>query len=141
VVIPNKTKRSNTVSIVKPTRLSDDHENHVASVFGGRRQPGSGSTPFNKGDVIANKQIGLWLDVSGTLSECKATKKDSITVKKEWLVKLTAEARAVNSIPLLSLRFDSIPDMSGTERDWVAIPESWMLSLLEGRRGPTHQKS
>ncbi len=73
----------------KPTRFySNNQEKGVAKKLGGKVQSNSGATPFYKGDV----------DTRAFLIECKTatTKKQSMSIKKEWLDKLKEETFAMN---------------------------------------------
>jgi hypothetical protein len=65
--------------------LSRFHENSVARIFNGNRQPNSGATDFLKGDVVSQDWI----------VECKATMtpKDSISVPRVWMEKLEQERK------------------------------------------------
>jgi len=103
----------------KPSVFSDpgdtptDQENRVAMKLGGRRQRGSGASDYAKGDV----------KTSDFLIECKQTEKKSLSVKGEWLGKITREAMASGKIPALSIEIKGNPDRIA-ERDWIAIPMS-----------------
>lgn len=100
-------------------KKSKKQEIRVANELGGKRQKGSGSKPFHKGDV---KSFEI-------LAECKRTDKDSLSVKKDWLIKIHAEAVSYNRIPALSIEFDQMPGI--VPKDWVAIPASTLKLLLE----------
>lgn len=65
---------------MKPTRYySSKQEKYVADLLDGHKQASSGSTPYNKGDVITDN----WL------FECKTTTKPktSFSIKKDWIDK------------------------------------------------------
>jgi len=99
----------------------DDQEFRVAEEIGGRKQPGSGSSVYAKGDV---KQASAQPHDPGRfLVECKQTVHKSLSVKGEWLDKISREALAAGLEPALAIE---IKGMDGTyaERDWVAIPLS-----------------
>ena len=69
----------------KPTRYySGKQEKQVAKAIGGQQTISSGSTMFSKGDVTNDL----------FLFECKTKVKDSdsITVKKDWIIKNKEEA-------------------------------------------------
>lgn len=100
-------------------KKSKKQESRLAQELGGKTQKGSGSKDFHKGDV---KTIEL-------LVEAKRTDKDSLSVKKEWLVKIHAESVSYNKIPALSIEFDSMPSI--VPRDWVAIPAKTLSLLIE----------
>jgi len=103
-------------------------ENRVARVLSGRRQPGSGSSPYAKGDVIQKSSEGHSL--SKFLVECKQTKHKSLSVKGEWLSKISREAMAAGKEPALQFEIKGIED-TFAERDWIAIPLSVFKRLLE----------
>lgn len=116
------------------------HERAVARNLGGRVRPASGALPGAKGDV-SGVRVGEW----ETLVECKRTTNKSLSVKAEWLVKITAEAGT--RIPLLSIEFDEsvissadkrfhlgIGGIGRTENRWVCMPES-VFSLLQSLLG------
>lgn len=64
--------------------FSDDQEKRVARILGGRVQIGSGSTPYFKGDVVADNY----------LFECKTKTKVSKThsIQKAWFEKAKKQA-------------------------------------------------
>lgn len=65
-------------------RNCDLQEKRVCKILGGRRQIGSGSTPFLKGDGV----------LDDLLIECKTRDKvsKSISIKKDWFDKVREEA-------------------------------------------------
>lgn len=67
---------------------SQEQEDRVASLLGGRRNPNSGAGHFDKSDVV--------VDRASLSVECKTcmTPKDSFSIKKEWLTKSKEEAFA-----------------------------------------------
>lgn len=95
-------------------------ENRVATKLGGKRQRGSGSSDYAKGDVKTER----------FLIECKQTEKKSLSVKGEWLSKITREAMAAGKTPALSIEIKGIEDRIA-ERDWVAIPMSVFRRLTQ----------
>ena len=98
---------------------SKRQELRVAKEVGGKRQRGSGSKDFHKGDV---KSLEL-------LIESKRTDKESMSVKKEWLVKIFQESFAYKKIPALSIEFDTMPNI--VPKDWIAIPAKTLALLIE----------
>lgn len=100
-------------------KKSQRQEKRVAGALGGKTQKGSGSKAFHKGDV---KSAEL-------LVECKRTDADSMSVKKDWLIKIWNEAASYGKTPALSIEFDSMPGI--IERDWVAVPASVLRRLIE----------
>lgn len=99
-------------------KKSDKQERRVAKALGGKTQKASGSMDFHKGDV---KTIEL-------LVEAKRTEKDSLSVKKEWLTKISREAMAYNKVPALSIEFENTDKL--VSRDWIAVPVSFLNQLL-----------
>lgn len=117
---------------VKPQTYlpSDDgtptaQENRVARVTGGRRVPGSGSSPYAKGDVR----------LSSFLVECKKTEKASISITHKWLEKITQEAEALGKEPALAIEIQGgdrdTRKVSVRDRDWVLIPARLFKKLTE----------
>lgn len=104
---------------VSKQKKSQKHEARIAEVVGGKTQKGSGSKDFHKGDV---KSIEL-------LIENKMTIKDSISVKKSWLVKIFRESSSSGRIPAIALAFEQMPDI--VPRDWIAVPAVVFKMLME----------
>ncbi len=100
-------------------KKSQKQEKRVAAVLGGKVQRGSGSKAFHKGDV---KSAEL-------LVESKRTDKESLGIKKEWLVKISQEAAAYGRIPALSIEFDTMPRL--VAKDWIAVPAKTFSLLIE----------
>ena len=99
----------------------DDQEFRVAEEIAGRKQPGSGSSVYAKGDV---KQASTEAhDPRRFLVECKQTVHKSLSVKGEWLDKISREAMAAGLEPALAIEIKGM-DATYAERDWVAIPLS-----------------
>lgn len=114
-------------------------ERKVASAIGGRIQPGSGAFESHKGDAL--REGGKF----PLLVECKRTTGNaSLSVKAEWLGKITREALAKDRYPALSIEFDAevmaaeAQGRMAAETTWVALPLSTLRALLEelGEEGP-----
>lgn len=108
------------------------HERKVADTLGGRIQPGSGAFDSHKGDAL---RAGGKFPI---LAECKRTSGHaSLSVKAEWLGKITREALAKNRYPALSIQFDDEvmqAEAGGQvpgETTWIAFPESVVRALFE----------
>ena len=102
---------------IQPTRhYSKRQENKVASKVGGTRNLNSGATPFQKGDVSADK----------LLIECKTKVKssESMTIHKEWLEKLDHESLFMGK-PYSALLFNFGPGQPN-----YAIINEEMFELL-----------
>ena len=54
--------------------------------------------------------------------ECKATIKNSISLKREWLLKIREEALATNKIPVLTISFVTADGESKEGGDFAVIP-------------------
>lgn len=77
-------KRIKTSEKDKPTRYySDKQEKSVVRALGGKQTKNSGATMFDKGDVL----------VDDWAIECKTktSASDSISIKKDWLMKQEKE--------------------------------------------------
>ncbi len=123
-------------------------EKKVALVVGGRRQGGSGSHEDAKGDA-AREGSGYIQDFP-LLVECKRTTLranghgKSISVKAEWLAKITREAFNVHKHPALAIQFDKeVMDKLArqglsAETDWVMFPATTVQAIFEalGQEGP-----
>lgn len=73
----------------QPTRYySDRQEKAIAKAVGAKQTKNSGATPWQKGDVLVDK------DNTSFLLECKTKTTDakSITIHKDWLTKLKNES-------------------------------------------------
>ena len=104
----------------KPSVFEEDktswerQESRIARETGGKQQRGSGSSDYAKGDVKGEK----------FLIECKFTQKKSLSVKGDWLKKITKEAHAQDKYPALAIQIAGTEDLGISETDWVAIPMS-----------------
>jgi len=99
----------------------DAQERRVARKTGGRRVPGSGSSPYSKGDVR----------VPEFLVECKQTIHGSLSIKKAWLNKISREAVALQREPALAVEIKGGPEDPVCERDWVMVPARVFKKLTE----------
>lgn len=104
-----------------PTRIrSKAQEDQVAIATGGRRTPNSGATTFGgKSDVNVANLISI---------ECKTkmTSSESISIKKEWIEKLRAEA-AFDGHEYTALAFNFGPN----EEMHYIIDEYLFQTLIE----------
>lgn len=102
---------------MKPTRwYSNKQEKQVAKAIGGRQVSNSGATAFNKGDVTTDQ----------FLIECKTVTKpvQSVSIKKEWLLKNEEERFAMNK-EYAALAFDY-----GDGVQYYIIDEPLFLELV-----------
>ena len=68
-------------------KFSNNQENHIAKVLGGKKVANSGATPFNKGDVITDLFV----------IECKTKTKESksMNIQKDWIDTIKTESFAM----------------------------------------------
>jgi len=92
-------------------------ESRIASRLGGKRVRGSGASDFSKGDVRDVQAAGIEF-----LVEAKQTIHASLSIKWEWLRKITAEAQAQNCEPALSIEIKGGKDDPMVDRDWIMVP-------------------
>ena len=68
--------------------------------------------PGAKGDI----------ELGPTLLEAKSTRRDSMTIKLDWLCKIAREAMAEGKMPALSVSFVNEHGRPRELGDWVLIP-------------------
>ena len=104
-----------------PTRhFSKIQEEAVAKATGGKRTPNSGATDFGgKSDVDIENLFNI---------ECKTktSNSDSISIKKEWLLKNKREA-TFDGNPYSAIAFNFGPDSN----NYYIIEEYLFLELIE----------
>jgi hypothetical protein len=95
-------------------------EQRLARELRGRARPASGARAGAKGDI----------DLGTVLMEAKCTAGLSMSLKRDWLLKIAAEARAEQKTAALSVSFvtpDGRPLMDG---EWVCVPRHvWESNL------------
>jgi len=101
------------------SKMSDKQEKRIAHRSGGKCQPASGALPFAKGDVLTPQ----------LLIEAKSTAKESLSIKKKWLEKISLEAQKVQREPALTIHFESTDNY--TEQDWICVPFNYLKFLLD----------
>lgn len=107
-------------------KRSKKHEVRLANRLGGRRLPRSGGLPCSKWDKTTE---GGDLANEGFLFEHKRTETKSMSLKVDWLKKVTDGARAKMKDPAMILTFErglKIP------KDWVLIPLEVFEALVKG---------
>ena len=99
---------------------SSIHESSVANALGAWTQPQSGGGKFKKGDILVEK--------ASMLVECKCSmsEKDSFSIKKEWLAKVSKEAWE-QRLDHTALCFNFAPNTS----NYYVINETLMKFLVE----------
>lgn len=96
-------------------------EQKTAKRLGGRTRPGSGAVAGAKGDIL----------LTDFLVENKCTEHRSISIKLDWLDKISVEAREESKIPALSIQFVDKAGNSMRHARWVMIPEDEFRELSE----------
>ena len=96
-------------------------ERKTAKRLGGTTRPGSGAVAGAKGDIL----------LSDYLVENKSTEHKSISLKLEWLDKISVEAREEGKVPALSIQFVDKQGNSKKRGRWVMIPESDFKEVTE----------
>ena len=82
-----------------------------------------------QGGELAGDVDGVEAHIFEFLVECKRTEKQSLSLKAAWLDKITREARVQpGRSPALAIQFENLKD---AESDWVAIPRSTLVKMLE----------
>jgi hypothetical protein len=88
-------------------------ERKTAKRLGGITRPGSGAVAGAKGDIL----------LTDYLVENKSTEHRSISLKLDWLEKISLEAREEGKAPALSIQFVDKAGNSKKRGRWVLIPE------------------
>lgn len=96
-------------------------EQKVAKRIGGKTTPASGAGGL-KGDI----------SLGSLMIECKSTTHDSISLQREWLLKVSREALASGKTPALHLAFTGDDGKTKEKGAWVCIPE-WLFQELIDR--------
>lgn len=95
-------------------------EKKTSSRLGVRKNPGSGAIEGLKGDLTADD----------FLIENKSTEHRSMSVKLEWLEKISREARQVGRSPALTIQFvDKLGNPVPYGR-WALIPEDEFKDVI-----------
>jgi len=97
-------------------------EKGIAKELRGRRQPGSGSVPGRKGDVVAGN----------LLVEAKVTSKLSFSLKLAELTKIMQEAHDQGRVPAFCVRFDQGGPRNS---DFVVLTWEFFKELMESYEG------
>ena len=96
-------------------------EKKTAKRLGGQARAGSGAIEGYKGDITLDDY----------LVENKTTVNKSISLKQEWLDKISREARAEGRIPALAIQFVDQAGNSAQHGRWVMIPENDFSELID----------
>lgn len=100
-------------------------EKKVAKSLHAQLKPASGAMAGAKGDM-ATKDF---------LIEAKSTTNDSISIKHDWLGKISQEAMMEGRDPALSVRFTRADGRAINYGDWMMIPRELFEELMEARGG------
>lgn len=87
-------------------------EKRLARDVGGRQTPASGAVEGAKGDIA----------LPDVLMEAKSTVKGAMSIKFDWLSKITGEARSQGKIPALAVSFTTPTGARLVGGDWVMVP-------------------
>jgi hypothetical protein len=85
--------------------MSVEHEEYVAEVWEGRREPASGANPTRPGDVLCRGERAVAAYGQPLLLEGKTTEGGSIAVSRKKFEKTMAEAAQRGARPYWHLRF------------------------------------
>lgn len=99
-------------------------EKRHAKEVGARLTPGSGALDGAKSDMVRKG-----LDISLRI-ESKSTVNESVSLKREWLTKITREALDTNCQPILLLSFVTGSGEPKKDGDWVVMPRR-LFDMLE----------
>ena len=97
-------------------------EKRTAKRIGGEARAGSGSIEGFKGDITFGR----------FLVENKATIHRSLSVKLDWLDKISREARDEGRTPALSLQFVDSNGVPVRHGRWVMVPEDEFMEMTGG---------
>jgi|SRR5580765_5121685 len=107
--------------------MSDQHEDYLAGVIEGRKQPGSGNQFNGQMDVRNDPYDSYALAVDG-----KSTMGKSISITQDMIVKAMEQAHLCE--PAIGLRW-YLDETGRKTLDWVAVPAEFLRSLLAEARG------
>lgn len=95
------------------------NEKQTSRRLNAKLTPGSGATATFKGDMTFNNY----------LVECKATENNSLSLKLEWLGKISREALEVGKKPLMTITFTDDTGRPRRHGAWVLVPETEFKEL------------
>lgn len=105
----------------KPHSHGQRSEKKTAKRIGGSANAGSGAIEGFKGDIT----------LRDFLVENKSTEHKSVSIKLEWLDKISREARELGKDPALSIQFVDKQGNPLRGGRWVLIPEDEFNGFLE----------
>lgn len=121
-------------------KRSKAHENRLASSLGGKRLPQSGAKRLSRYSVGAQTSLEdrpSTITLNGDLAtgdfwiEHKRTDTGTMSIKKEWWLKVKEGARQANKEPALIVTFEQRSSPSAKPLDLVLIP----LDVFKRLRG------
>lgn len=107
-----------------PQELGRISENRTCKRLHGKQTPGSGALDGAKSDMV----------VGGFRIESKATTNKSMSLKYDWLKKISQEAAQCGQVPALTVQFVAADGRPVTSGSYVMIPE-WVFRELLGELG------
>jgi len=96
-------------------------EKRLGKTLGGRMTPASGAMLGAKGDI----------DLGSVLLEAKSTISDSLSLKFDWLAKISDEARRFGKTPALAISFVSGRGVAFPDGEWVMLPRDVFQEILD----------
>lgn len=109
-------------------RKSRKHERRLAEQLGGKRLPGSGNQAWSRNERGKKSMVtgGADIESPSLVLEHKYTEKESLSLKREWLEKITVAASMRAKTPGVVITFDGARDI---EKDWVLVPLSYFQAF------------
>lgn len=99
--------------------IENDRERYLADKLGGFRRPASGAFEGMKGDI----------SLDSLLMDSKSTVGELLPIGRKDIMKITKEAEGDGKDPALVLTWVNMA--STVEREWVAVPLTVFMRLLE----------
>lgn len=96
-------------------------EKKTAQRLGGRQTAASGALDADKGDF----------SVQDWLVENKSTQNASLSLKLEWLQKISREAMPNGKVPALAVQFTNADGTPARAGSWVMVPEHVFKERLD----------
>lgn len=96
-------------------------EKKTGKRLGGKVRAGSGSVEGYKGDV----------ELPDYLVENKTTVNKSLSLKEDWLTKISVEAREAGRVPAVAIQFVDSQGNSRRFGRWVMIPEENFKEMVD----------
>lgn len=109
-------KTNDTESNHRTVRKQEDH---IAKEIGGKRHAFSGAKDGLKSDGSSERYQ----------FEAKQTQHESLSLKQDWLEKITWEATGKGKVPILHVRF--LQERQGVSSDWYIVPAHEFTKLIE----------